>query len=265
MSANPVIRIVKPVLNRFPRLASALRRARHHRQARRSPQLTPHGFRFAGNEAMESGQFEKEETALTSRLLEQVDVVVNVGANIGYYCCLALQSEREVIAFEPVPTNLEILYRNLMLNGWEDRVEVFPLALSDRHGIIRIFGEGTGASLLAGWAGASDYNSQLVPTSTLDVVLGSRLEGRRCLFIIDVEGAEKRMLDGAGRALAAEPRPIWMVEITVTEHQPTGSAVNPQLLATFDAFWRHGYEAWTGRQDSRLNRTEGGRAGCRHW
>jgi hypothetical protein len=90
-----------------------------------------------------------------------------------------------------------------------------------------------------------------VPTSTLDDVLGARLAGRRALLIVDIEGAEKRMLDGAGLALATEPRPVWMVEIAVDEHQPAGTTLNPELVATFDAFWRRGYEAWTAQEHSR--------------
>jgi hypothetical protein len=148
MSAEFVIRFAKPVVERFPRLSAALRAALHRRRARRPPRRTPYGFLFAGYEAMETGHFEEEETRLVRRLLEQVDVVVNVGANIGYYCCLAVQSGRDAIAFEPVRTNLDIFFRNLIANGWQERVEVFPLALSDRRGIIEVYGDGTGASLL---------------------------------------------------------------------------------------------------------------------
>lgn len=55
---------------------------------------------------MRNGVFEPDETALMQKIFTQVDTFVDVGANIGYYTCLALQSNTPVIAFEPQPLNL---------------------------------------------------------------------------------------------------------------------------------------------------------------
>jgi len=191
---------------------------------------------------MEAGTFEVFESAVVKALLPWVDAVVNVGANIGYYVCLARSSGKHVVAFEPIGANMRFLLRNLMLNGWRD-VEAFPIALGDRPGIAEIYGGGTGASLLKGWAGTSERFVSLVPTNTLDNILGWRFSGQRLLFIIDVEGAELMLINGARHHLSMTPRPIWMVEVAVTEHLPAGLRVNPNLLATFQAFWREGYVA----------------------
>ena len=69
---------------------------------------------------MQSGQFEVEETRIVHELLGDVDVLINIGANIGYYCCIALERKKRVIAFEPLPRNLEFLMKNVTLNGMED-------------------------------------------------------------------------------------------------------------------------------------------------
>ncbi len=210
------------------------------------------GFKLIGSPAMEKGFFEPEETAIVNRILEKVDVVVNVGANVGYYCCLALKKGKYVVAFEPIGENLRYLYNNVRVNLWADRIEIFPMALSNRIGIVEIFGGGTGASIVQGWAGTSQHNVRLVPTSTLDKVLGTRFHGRNCFFIVDIEGAEKQMLEGAVASLYARPKPIWMVEISITTHQPKGIKINPHLLATFQIFWKGGYEAWTADKRLRL-------------
>jgi FkbM family methyltransferase len=241
---------LKRVLKRFfPRQYIYLRGL--HRYARKSrkllddPKETPMGFKLSGNDLMASGLFEQEETAIVFRILQKVDSFINIGANIGYYCCIALQSGKKVIAFEPLEDNLRFLYRNIAANNWEDRIEIFPLAVSDQAGIVRLFGGGTGASLIPGWAGHSDENSTFVPATTLDTIFGHRLSHERRFILADVEGGEYRMLKGATNLLTQTPKPIWQLEICISAHQPRGISVNPNLLNTFRFFWDNGYEAWT--------------------
>ena len=212
---------------------------------------TPHGFWLSGNADMELGNFEPAETELVGAALEGVDVLVNVGANIGYYCCLALAARKQVLAFEPLPDNLRMLMRNIQLNGWSDRIEIFPMAIGARTGIIDLFGGGTGASLVPGWAGQSAKNVTRVQMSTVDTLLGARLTGKKCLVLIDVEGAELAVLRGASGLLANCPKPIWIVEIAVHEHQPQGTSINPHLVDTFELFCSAGYQAMTADASAR--------------
>ncbi len=46
------------------------------------------------------------------------------------------------------------------------------------------------------------------------------------------------------------PRPIWMVEVCLEEHHPSG--LNPHYAATFEMFWRHGYQAHSLAQAQRV-------------
>ncbi len=239
------------LLRRFPRWNAAYRGYREFKHMQRPPIKTPGGFWFSGNKLMQSGAFEPEETRIVGELLSHVDVLINVGANIGYYCCIALQQKKRVIAFEPMPRNLEFLMKNIISNATEESIEIFPLALSSRSGIAKFFGGGTGASLIQGWAGQSDEDLTLVPMSTLDTVLGHRMHGTRCLVVVDVEGAELAMLQSAFKLLSNTPRPIWLVEISVNEHQPTGILINPNLVKTFKIFFDAGYRATTANRESR--------------
>jgi len=223
----------------------AYRYLRDSAHVHEEPQETPLGFKFIGNRQMQDGEFEPEETRLVQALLPSVDIVINVGANIGYYCCIALRADKYVVAFEPMHLNLSYLLPNIRANGWDSRIEVFPLALSNTIGVIEIYGGGTGASLVRGWAGATDKTFALVPCSTMDTVLAGRFQGRRTLIIVDVEGAELAMLGGATSYLEREPKPVWMIEISISTHQPKGTRINPNLLSTFQLFWDRGYEAWT--------------------
>ena len=239
------------LLMRFPRLNAAYRGYRESKHLLRPPVKNPQGFWFTGNKLMQSGQFEPEETRIVQEMLGDVDVLINIGANIGYYCCIALERKKRVIAFEPLPKNLEFLMQNITLNGMEDSIEIFPLALGSSSGIAKFFGGGTGASLIEGWAGQSAEQVTLVPVSTLDIILGTRMNETRCMVLIDVEGSELAMLQSASKILSNSPRPIWLVEISVNEHQPEGTLINPNLVATFEIFFEAGYLAFTADRTSR--------------
>lgn len=216
---------------------------------RRTTQVeTPHGFKFNSGfhpayRLMRTGQFEVEETALVAKLLDQVDLFVDIGANIGYYTCLALKKGKPVIAFEPQQQNLRCLFQNLLSNGWRDNVEVFPLALSAYAGLLTLWGaSGPSASLVRNWAGYSPRHSQIVPVSTLDNVVAGRFSEKKILIKIDVEGAEYQVLRGSESVLKRSLKPIWLVEICLDEFHP--KEPNPDYLKTFELFWESGYHAY---------------------
>ena len=85
-----LVLLVKPLVSRAPRLAAMYRGMRDQLEGMEEPQPTPWGFKLAGNAAMAQGTFEPVETELVRKLLGEVDVLINVGANVGYYCCHAL-------------------------------------------------------------------------------------------------------------------------------------------------------------------------------
>lgn len=210
--------------------------------------VTPHGFKMHGNRYMQTGVFEPEETAIAQRCLGESEVFINVGANIGYYCLHALKLGRQVAAFEPNDLNVLHLLCNVRINGWQQGFELFPLALSDQAGILTIYGGGTGASLLSGWAGSQAFHSTLCPVARMDDVLGHRFAGKRCFILVDIEGAELSLLRGARQILNQTPRPVWLVEICKRGHN---NALNPNFEATFELFWAAGYSAWVATQKPR--------------
>src|SRR5476649_215546 len=111
-----IIRVIKPLVERFPKLAMAYRLINANWYLTEEPQETPFGFKFIGNKAMQRGEFEVEETALVRALLPTVDVLVNVGANIGYYCCIAASMGKKVLACEQIALNIQYLIKNIEAN-----------------------------------------------------------------------------------------------------------------------------------------------------
>lgn len=238
-------KFLRATLERYPVVMQFLRNSRDLLDQRAPAKMTPWGFTLAGHEAMAAGTFEPEETELVRKLLQEVDVLVNVGANVGYYCCHALSLGKRVIAVEPIARNLHYLLTNLQSNGWSQQAEVSPVALGSRTDLLQMWGGGTGASPIKGWASIHESYVTCVPVLSLDRVLGNTIKGKKALILSDVEGAEFMMLQGATQALQNDPRPIWMMEVSTTEHQPEGTAMNPNFEKTFEMFFNSGYRAFT--------------------
>lgn len=248
-----IIRILKPLVERFPLLAMTYRYLRDNWQTFEEPKDTSLGFKFVGNKIMSNGKFEIEETKLFKQIINNVEIFINVGANIGYYACIALSKNKPVIAFEPMSLNLKYLLKNIKVNNWEDKIEIHPLALTNKtNGIVEIFGGGTDASVVKGWGGTPERFVSFVACSTLDNIIRLKIINKVCLILVDIEGSELFMLEGAINTLRNFPKPIWMIEIAVSDHQPAQIMVNPNLERTFKVFWDQGYEAWTADSQCRF-------------
>jgi len=251
---------LKNFLRRFPRLVSTYRDLHWRRLVladwrdavfgdRLTSGTTPLGFHLVtrnhpANRAMLQGGFEPDETALLLQHLPQIDVFVDVGANVGYYTLLALKHGKHAIAIEPQSRNLQCLYAGLAANHWENRVEVFPVGLGPQAGISTLYGaSGPSASIVPDWARYGSSYKQTIPVLTLDTVLADRFVDREVFVKIDVEGYEYQVLLGASKTAGRMPRMTWLVEICFDEYHPSGR--NPHFKETFEWFWKHGYQART--------------------
>jgi FkbM family methyltransferase len=207
--------------------------------------ITPWGWSLSGSPQMASGAFEKETVDCVRDLLSGCDIFVNIGANVGFFCCHALEMGKPVVAVEPLKRNLYYLLRNISQQvDWPEKCEVWPLAAGSKTGIAKIWGWTTGASLIQGWAGQPEEYFHIVPVTSIDRLLVQRLKGLRALILVDVEGYELGVLQGASEVLRMTPRPTWIIEVAGSMHQPNGSNGNPNYHATFNLMGNAGYKAW---------------------
>ena len=156
-----------------------------------------------------SHQYEEHVRRAARENLRAGDVVVDVGANVGVLTFLAASivgAAGRVIAVEPNPDNLQLLYRGIVYNGFGN-VEVVPHAASNRRSVFSLTG-GTSNTHLIG-PRAPEEGGYFVQSVVLDEALGDlpRLD-----FVkMDIEGHEPQALEGFAR-LIGRHRPVLLVE-----------------------------------------------------
>jgi len=121
-------------------------------------------------------------------------VVYDVGAHVGFYTLLAsvLVGEKgKVIAFEPLPRNLDYLKTHIKINHLPN-VIVVEVAVSDHSGTNK-FAPGTNSAT----GHISQNGSRMVDVVTLDDYVSERELPMPDVIKIDIEGEEYRALKGA--------------------------------------------------------------------
>lgn len=69
------------------------------------------------------GIYEPLETELAKKEVKKGNVVLDIGANIGYYTLIFAKlvgEDGKVFAFEPDPTNFALLKKNVEMNGYKN-------------------------------------------------------------------------------------------------------------------------------------------------
>jgi FkbM family methyltransferase len=169
-------------------------------------------------------------------LLRPDDLVVDVGANFGFWALLAARRGCRVIAVEPVADTRALLAANAAANGLAQRVEIVAEALSDSDEMLTIAVPGGESGQASAHPGDRvDVATLSVPATTLDELLGDR----SVRFLkIDVEGHEPAVLRGAGRALASGQIEYVLIELAGAVMTRSGGSA----AALIDVLEGHGYD-----------------------
>lgn len=153
--------------------------------------------------------------------IESGDLVVDVGAHIGFFTVWAAQRGADVIAVEPALENRSRLLSNIDTAEVAGRVTVVAAAIgdpADGRAISKIGPEGDPCG--SAWTAPADEtpgrHPGSVPYLTLDDLAEHYFDGRDVAVLkVDAEGAEWDLLDGASRKTLERIR-----YITVEWHGP---------------------------------------------
>lgn len=165
------------------------------------------------------GSYEPIETALVRAMIGPGDVVVDVGANIGYFTVLMgklVGPTGCVFAVEPDDRNFELLSENVARNGLVVNTVLKRAAAGETAGILRLFksrvnfGDHRVWTSRARSSGERERESSSVDVISLDSLIGP---DRRINFIkIDVQGYEPAVIAGLSLAFAQQRIGAMLVE-----------------------------------------------------
>lgn len=152
------------------------------------------------------GHRELLSSSIFSKIIPKGARVVDVGANIGYYVLIEARKAQKIYAFEPEPRNAELLRKNLSLNSYQDRVEVYQCAVSDRMGsaLLYISDLPNQHRLLNKFDTQRDKDIE-VETITLDEFLKDKEVD---VVRMDLEGAEWLVIQGMKDVLRRTNKPL---------------------------------------------------------
>ncbi|WP_241179994.1 FkbM family methyltransferase [Humisphaera borealis] len=156
-----------------------------------------------------TGMYEPQETLVLRQLLSPGQVLLDVGANWGYFTLLAAHcvgSAGRVISLEPDPRLFPQLQTNITLNRLA-HVQAIQVAAADREGTMTLAGfdeagENFGVSRLV--ANGDKVHGRCFPvrTASLDTILEEYNIDTVDVLKMDIEGAEGLALRGLEQSLS---------------------------------------------------------------
>ena len=151
-----------------------------------------------------NGVYGELDTKIIREEIKEGDVVIDVGANIGYYTLIFAQlvgKTGKVFAFEPEPKNFYILKKNIEINNYTN-VVVEQKIVSDKCGKMKLF---ISDSDIVGHRihkmGNLEKFIELESVTLDDYMKKLNLVSKVNFIKIDVEGAEPKVLEGSKKIL----------------------------------------------------------------
>jgi FkbM family methyltransferase len=149
-----------------------------------------------------TGEYEKKTMQLVKTFDISEGLIVNIGANIGFYSIQLANNfpENKILAIEPNPEAYRFLSKNIAQNNLVDRIKLLNVCISDKEGQVSF-------SIISGKPEYSSINGivhnevenevkEIIEVNSL--TLGNAIDGEKIAMIfMDVEGAEQLVLQGS--------------------------------------------------------------------
>mgnify|MGYP005839807013 CR=1 FL=1 len=183
-------------------------------------------------------RYEASALATAARHIAPGSVVFDVGANVGYTAlrfAQAMDAHSALVAIEPDSANFQHLQRHLGVLA-VPQVRLIQAIVTDHDGQERLLLD---ADLPVNHRISLSGEGVPVQAVTLDTLALEYPDKRVSLIKIDVQGAEKRVLEGAQGVLTRD-KPALFVEF----YEPALREFGTSSADLFDFIMSFGYTAW---------------------
>ncbi len=179
-----------------------------------------------------------EEYKLIENLSKPDSVIVDVGANVGYYTLWVskFNYNGKVYAFEPNELNYKRLCENIASNSSDHQIIPVKNAVSNFSGFVSMTSELDTLNHILKVDDASNLETVQVECITLDQFAEKNAIQHIDFLKIDVEGFEWEVLDGAKKML--ETSSIGIVQVEINNALDNSGHTSQQLL---DLLLANGY------------------------
>ena len=224
------------------------RRRIYKRQEHKPLKLSSNGFLFSGIQSYIDGTWEPGTTKVFKKLLDSVSVFVNVGAHHGYFCCIALKNSVETIAFEPEKSNCVMLRKHILANKFSNNFQLHEAAVGSKTSEMQFFGGGDTGTLVVPNPRAPKAQINSVKVVKLDNIIKNK--DQKILFLIDAEGFELNVLEGAIGILSSKIKHYFIIELWNPSSADALATKNENFTNVFSLMENNGYRGWRIDEDN---------------
>ncbi len=152
-------------------------------------------------------------TEFLKKFIDENEIIIEIGANIGHYTIIesSVLKEGKIYAIEPIPKNMELLKKNVILNNIKN-IKLFPIAIGEENNSSKMyFYKKSNLSGFKSIVGEDLLEEVEVDIINLDTFIESYMEEYPTFIRMDVEGYEYNLFKGATKLLeSGKPLKIKM-------------------------------------------------------
>lgn len=192
-----------------------------------------------------TGRWESKVTKILKQIIKPGDVILEIGANYGYYTLNFahwLKGQGKVISYEANPKVFKILEQSVKLNHGEDTIQLIPLAASNHEfeAYLNYNNDNIGGGYVV-TPGSSEFEHCKTSPNCVPVKSGIVDDNLKNidhidLLKIDAEGSEIPALMGASKLIDRSPNLVIVMEWYPSMLEKFGNANDFLIFLTSKGF-----------------------------
>lgn len=179
--------------------------------------------------------YERDEIAFFRKVLKPGHTVLDIGANVGLYTALAMQTVKQVVCVEPNPGSRSFLEQTIAANaGAPGSVHVIAAAAGEQAGVATLYSSPENHGDNRMYPHSEDAKRDEVPIVRLDDELVKLGIETIDVLKIDIQGFEAHAIAGVQELLRRSPNMFLMSEFWPTGMRTAGSSPEDYLAMLRD-------------------------------